>query len=150
MEGREGLRCQPRKRESSGITARPQHRKRSTAVRRDTREPFPGRYTGDSTDPLYISADCTPDVLFTWNFDRDPANANPRLFRINDRVFNPDVPQHCVIKGTCEEWFINNNTERRWTYQLGRCIFTLRNFKLLSDGRSSPANAYKRKFRCLR
>ena len=54
--------------------------------------------------------DCTPDVFFTWNFTRDPQGSNPRFFRINDRVFNPDVPQHCVIKGTCEEWFINNNT----------------------------------------
>jgi FtsP/CotA-like multicopper oxidase with cupredoxin domain len=53
---------------------------------------------------------CTPNTTFTWNFTRDPANANPRFFRINDRVFDPDVPQHCVIKGTCEEWLINNNT----------------------------------------
>jgi FtsP/CotA-like multicopper oxidase with cupredoxin domain len=53
---------------------------------------------------------CEPDTTFTWNFTRDPVGAVPRFFRINDRVFNPDVPQHCVIKGTCEEWFINNNT----------------------------------------
>ena len=53
---------------------------------------------------------CTPDTTFTWNFTRDPVGSNPRFFRINNRVFNPDVPQHCVIKGTCEEWFINNNT----------------------------------------
>ncbi len=53
---------------------------------------------------------CEPDTKFTWNFTRDPAGSNPRFFRINDRVFDPDVPQHCIIKGTCEEWFINNNT----------------------------------------
>jgi len=53
---------------------------------------------------------CEPDTTFTWNFTRDPAGSNPRFFRINNRVFDPDVPQHCVIKGTCEEWFINNNT----------------------------------------
>ncbi len=53
---------------------------------------------------------CTPDTTFTWNFTRDPVGSNPRFFRINDRVFDPDVPQHCIIKGTCEEWFINNNT----------------------------------------
>lgn len=51
-----------------------------------------------------------PDATFTWNFTRDPVGSNPRFFRINNRVFNPDIPQHCVIKGTCEEWFINNNT----------------------------------------
>ncbi|HTG95357.1 MAG TPA: multicopper oxidase family protein [Pyrinomonadaceae bacterium] len=53
---------------------------------------------------------CEPNTTFTWNFTRDPVGSNPRFFRINDRVFDPDVPQHCVIKGTCEEWFINNNT----------------------------------------
>ena len=53
---------------------------------------------------------CTPDTTFTWNFTRDPAGSVPRLFRINNRVFDPNVPQHCILKGTCEEWFINNNT----------------------------------------
>ena len=53
---------------------------------------------------------CTPDTTFQWNFNRDPLGSNPRLFRINERVFDPDLPQHCVIKGTCEEWLINNNT----------------------------------------
>ena len=54
---------------------------------------------------------CTPDTTFQWDFDRDPAGTLPaRLFRINQRVFDANVPQHCVIKGTCEEWLINNNT----------------------------------------
>ncbi|HXD29544.1 MAG TPA: multicopper oxidase domain-containing protein [Pyrinomonadaceae bacterium] len=53
---------------------------------------------------------CTPDTTFQWNFTRDPAGSNPRFFRINNRVFDADLPQHCVIKGTCEEWLINNNT----------------------------------------
>jgi FtsP/CotA-like multicopper oxidase with cupredoxin domain len=53
---------------------------------------------------------CTPDTTFQWNFTRDPATANPRFFRINDRVFDANLPQHCVLKGTCEEWLINNNT----------------------------------------
>ena len=51
------------------------------------------------------------DATFQWNFDRDPAGTLPaRLFRINQRVFDANVPQHCVIKGTSEEWLINNNT----------------------------------------
>jgi len=54
---------------------------------------------------------CTPDTTFTWNFNRDPAGSVPRLFRINNRVFDANVPQHCVLKGTCEEWFINNNAQ---------------------------------------
>jgi len=53
---------------------------------------------------------CEPDTTFTWNFTRDPAGSNPRFFRINNRVFDANLPQHCVLKNTCEEWFINNNT----------------------------------------
>lgn len=53
---------------------------------------------------------CTPDTTFEWQFNRDPAGSVPRLFRINNRVFDVNVPQHCILKGTCEEWFINNNT----------------------------------------
>src|SRR5262249_16093591 len=49
------------------------------------------------------------DTTFTWNFVRDPPGTVPRLFKINDRTFDPDVPQHCILKGTSEEWFINNN-----------------------------------------
>jgi FtsP/CotA-like multicopper oxidase with cupredoxin domain len=53
---------------------------------------------------------CEPDTTFEWRFDRDPIGTVPRLFKINNRVFDVDVPQHCILKGTCEEWFINNNT----------------------------------------
>jgi FtsP/CotA-like multicopper oxidase with cupredoxin domain len=53
---------------------------------------------------------CTPDTTFQWNFTRDPAGSNPRFFRINNKFFDANVPQHCIIKGTCEEWLINNNT----------------------------------------
>ena len=53
---------------------------------------------------------CDPDTTFTWRFDRDPIGTVPRRFLINSRDFDVDVPQHCVIKGTCEEWLIDNNT----------------------------------------
>lgn len=53
---------------------------------------------------------CEPDTTFQWNFTRDPVGSNPRFFRINNRVFDANLPQHCVLKGTCEEWLINNNT----------------------------------------
>ncbi len=52
-----------------------------------------------------------PDTTFTWNFNRDPAGTVPRLFKINQRTFDPDVPQHCIIRGTSEEWLINNNAD---------------------------------------
>jgi FtsP/CotA-like multicopper oxidase with cupredoxin domain len=53
---------------------------------------------------------CEPDTTFTWRFDRDPIGTVPRRFLINGRDFDVDVPQHCIIKNTCEEWFIDNNT----------------------------------------
>ena len=53
---------------------------------------------------------CEPDTTFEWTFDRDPAGTVPRLFKVNNRTFDVNVPQHCIIKGTCEEWLINNNT----------------------------------------
>jgi FtsP/CotA-like multicopper oxidase with cupredoxin domain len=53
---------------------------------------------------------CTPDTTFTWRFDRDPIGTVPRRFLINGRDFDVDVPQHCIIKNTCEEWLIDNNT----------------------------------------
>jgi FtsP/CotA-like multicopper oxidase with cupredoxin domain len=53
---------------------------------------------------------CEPDTTFTWRFDRDPIGTVPRRFLINSRDFDVDVPQHCVLKGTCEEWLIDNNT----------------------------------------
>ena len=52
-----------------------------------------------------------PDTTFEWNFNRDPVGSVPRLFRINNRVFDPNVPQHCILKGTSEEWFIDNNDQ---------------------------------------
>jgi FtsP/CotA-like multicopper oxidase with cupredoxin domain len=52
-----------------------------------------------------------PDTTFTWNFNRDPVGTVPRLFKINQRTFDPDVPQHCILKGTSEEWLINNNAD---------------------------------------
>lgn len=52
---------------------------------------------------------------FEWQFVRDPApdpndpNPPPRLFRINNRAFDAGIPQHCILKGTTEEWLLNNN-----------------------------------------
>ena len=52
-----------------------------------------------------------PDTFFEWQFNRDPVGTVPRLFKVNHRTFDPDIPQHCVIKGTAEEWLINNNAD---------------------------------------
>lgn len=50
-----------------------------------------------------------PDTTFEWQFVRDPVGSVPRLFRINNRVFDAEVPQHCILQGTTEEWLLNNN-----------------------------------------
>jgi FtsP/CotA-like multicopper oxidase with cupredoxin domain len=52
-----------------------------------------------------------PDTFFEWQFNRDPVGTVPRLFKVNHRTFDPDVPQHCILKGTSEEWLINNNAD---------------------------------------
>ena len=49
------------------------------------------------------------DTTFEWQFVRDPVGSVPRLFKINDRVFDPEVPQHCILQDTTEEWLLNNN-----------------------------------------
>jgi len=53
---------------------------------------------------------------FEWQFVRDPPTANPRLFRINNRAFDPGIPQHCILQGTTEEWLLNNNVASAWTH----------------------------------
>jgi FtsP/CotA-like multicopper oxidase with cupredoxin domain len=49
------------------------------------------------------------DTSFEWQFVRDPAGSVPRLFRINGFAFDPEIPRHCILQGTCEEWLLNNN-----------------------------------------
>jgi FtsP/CotA-like multicopper oxidase with cupredoxin domain len=56
------------------------------------------------------------DNNWEWQFVRDPATVTPRLFRIkrpfdtgNGCVFDPEHSAHCILRGTTEEWLINNN-----------------------------------------
>ena len=49
------------------------------------------------------------DNTFEWQFVRDPAGTVPRLFRINGQAFDAEVPSHCILKDTTEEWLLNNN-----------------------------------------
>jgi len=82
---------------------------------------------------------CEPDTTFEWNFNRDPATANPRLFRINNRVFDANVPQHCIIKGTCEEWLIDNNDQvgTNWAHPVHIHFEEFRILKRFEIGRAS-------------
>ncbi|MET0649995.1 MAG: multicopper oxidase domain-containing protein [Pyrinomonadaceae bacterium] len=49
------------------------------------------------------------DNTFEWQFTRDPVGSVPRLFRVNGQVFDAEVPSHCILQGTTEEWLLNNN-----------------------------------------
>lgn len=76
------------------------------------REPWFPADTPDLPETLCTMPDpIVPDSFFEWQFNRDPVGTVPRLFKINQRTFDPDIPQHCVIKGTAEEWLINNNAD---------------------------------------
>jgi FtsP/CotA-like multicopper oxidase with cupredoxin domain len=62
------------------------------------------------------------DTNFEWQFVRDPAcppgttPVPPRLFRVRRPgdgplgcVFDPEKPAHAILRGTTEEWLLNNN-----------------------------------------
>jgi FtsP/CotA-like multicopper oxidase with cupredoxin domain len=56
------------------------------------------------------------DNTWEWQFVRDPATVTPRLFRIKRPfdtglgcVFDPEHSAHCILRGTTEEWLLNNN-----------------------------------------
>jgi len=62
------------------------------------------------------------DNTWEWQFVRDPAcpagttPVPPRLFRVRRPfdgplgcVFDAEHPAHCILKGTTEQWLINNN-----------------------------------------
>ena len=84
---------------------------------------------------------CTPDTTFEWQFVRDPVGSVPRLFRINNRVFDPDLPQHCVIKGTCEEWLLNNNVGgSAWAHPVHIHFEEFRTIKRFVNGAEVPVD----------
>ena len=56
------------------------------------------------------------DNTWEWQFVRDPVGTVPRLFRIKRPfdtglgcVFDPEHSAHCILRGTTEEWLLNNN-----------------------------------------
>ena len=85
---------------------------------------------------------CEPDSTFEWQFVRDPVGSVPRLFRINNRVFDPDLPQHCVLKGTCEEWLLNNNVGgSAWAHPVHIHFEEFRTLKRFVNGVEVPVPA---------
>jgi FtsP/CotA-like multicopper oxidase with cupredoxin domain len=85
---------------------------------------------------------CEPDTTFEWQFVRDPVGTVPRLFKINNRVFDPDLPQHCVLKGTCEEWLLNNNVGgSAWAHPVHIHFEEFRTLKRFVNGVEIPVPA---------
>lgn len=69
------------------------------------REPWFPADTPAIPDPLCTYPTVPPtDNTFEWQFVRDPVGTVPRLFRINGFAFDPEIPRHCILKGTTEEW----------------------------------------------
>jgi FtsP/CotA-like multicopper oxidase with cupredoxin domain len=57
------------------------------------------------------------DRSFTWQFTRDPAGPQlpgdteaARLFKINQLPFDRNRIDHCILRGTTEEWTLDNNS----------------------------------------
>ncbi len=94
-------------------------------------------------DPL-----CTYPVLppkdndWEWQFVRDPATVTPRLFRIKRPfdtglgcVFDPEHSAHCILRGTTEEWLLNNNVGgSAWTHPVHIHFEEFRTLKRFVNG----------------
>jgi FtsP/CotA-like multicopper oxidase with cupredoxin domain len=57
------------------------------------------------------------DRTFTWQFTRDPAGPQlpgdteaARLFKVNQLPFDRNRIDHCVLRGSTEEWLLDNNS----------------------------------------
>jgi len=80
-----------------------------------------------------------PDTTFEWQFVRDPVGSVPRLFRINDRAFDAEVPQHCILQNTTEEWLLNNNVGGSgWTHPVHIHFEEFRTLKRFVNGVEVP------------
>ncbi|HET9525445.1 MAG TPA: multicopper oxidase domain-containing protein, partial [Pyrinomonadaceae bacterium] len=92
------------------------------------------------------------DNTFEWQFVRDPAcpagttPVPPRLFRVRRPgdgplgcVFDAEHPAHCILKGTTEEWLINNNVGgSAWTHPVHIHFEEFRILKRFMNGVEVP------------
>lgn len=102
---------------------------------------------GPIPDPL-----CTYPVLpatdnpWEWQFVRDPAGTVPRLFRIKRPfdtglgcVFDAEHSAHCMLRGTTEEWLLNNNVGgSNWTHPVHIHFEEFRTLKRFVNGVEVP------------
>jgi FtsP/CotA-like multicopper oxidase with cupredoxin domain len=79
------------------------------------------------------------DNTFEWQFVRDPVGSNPRLFRVNGRAFDANIPAHCILQGTTEEWLLNNNVgASAWTHPVHIHFEEFRTLKRFVNGVEVP------------
>jgi Multicopper oxidase len=60
-----------------------------------------------------------PPVNNTWEWQFVLVGGVFRVKRPGDTVgcvFDPDHPAHCILRGTTEEWLLNNNIASGWTH----------------------------------
>jgi FtsP/CotA-like multicopper oxidase with cupredoxin domain len=86
------------------------------------------------------------DNNWEWQFVRDPAGTVPRLFRIKRPfdtglgcVFDAEHSAHCMLRGTTEEWLINNNVGgSAWTHPVHIHFEEFRTLKRFVNGVEVP------------
>jgi FtsP/CotA-like multicopper oxidase with cupredoxin domain len=86
------------------------------------------------------------DNTWEWQFVRDPAGSVPRLFRVKRPfdagpgcVFDPEHSAHCMLRGTTEEWLINNNVGgSAWVHPVHIHFEEFRTLKRFTNGVEVP------------
>jgi FtsP/CotA-like multicopper oxidase with cupredoxin domain len=92
------------------------------------------------------------DNTWEWQFVRDPAcppgttPVPPRMFRVRRPfdgplgcVFDAEAPAHCILKGTTEEWLLNNNVGgSAWTHPVHIHFEEFRTLKRFVNGVEVP------------
>ncbi len=86
------------------------------------------------------------DNTWEWQFVRDPAGSVPRLFRVKRPfdagpgcVFDPEHSAHCILRGTTEEWLLNNNVGgSAWVHPVHIHFEEFRTLKRFANGVEIP------------
>jgi FtsP/CotA-like multicopper oxidase with cupredoxin domain len=86
------------------------------------------------------------DNTWEWQFVRDPVGTVPRLFRVKRPfdaglgcVFDPEHSAHCILRGTTEEWLINNNVGgSAWVHPVHIHFEEFRTLKRFQNGVEVP------------
>jgi FtsP/CotA-like multicopper oxidase with cupredoxin domain len=92
--------------------------------------------------PAIPSTLCTyptlPATVNNWEWQFVLTNGRFRVKRPFDTgdgcVFDPEHSAHCMLRGTCEEWLINNNVASGWTHPVHIHFEEFRTLKRFVNG----------------